>query len=121
MEEFKRSDFSKNETIAFIYDQIKKRHRVPSHTMENLIPKVSIEGICEETVHFAKISTADGSMVYLEYISSTWIQQNLTGFKFPVRIESIKIYSHGYDWEVSRKKQLFSAKDGVDIPLELLN
>lgn len=110
MIEFKREHFKKYPEITAIYEIIKKKHNVASHTREVLFKNRRVKNFCEEARHFVLMDLKPP--IYLHYDVSSWYH-NKDGVL--IKIESIGIYDNFKEYESTRLRSLHASpgSDGV--------
>lgn len=108
MIEIPREEFLKDPTLKHLHDAIKRGHKVPKHTQDNLM-MYEMPDMCEDTRHFA---TLDNDL-FIHYDTQTWM---IDKESFGVKIVSIGWYDNFIEYEAARVGQIQAGDGGKDLP-----
>lgn len=115
-----RKEFKDDDVFSFIFEQLKKKHEVRDDTRDQLIEIQGNEEPCVVTRHYAIMDLEPTLQVPISYETITELiyVDDREGFK--VHFKSITMYDDQLEFDMIRKKDLFSS-DTSSIPLDLLN
>jgi hypothetical protein len=93
-----------------LFEIIKSKHVVATHTEKTLLENKHVKDFCEEARHFVMM---DGTPpLYIHYDTASWFKQPMG---VQVTIDAIGVYDNFMEYETARNKQLQGAEE-KDIP-----
>ncbi len=112
MKVFESELFRKYLPIETLYEVIKKKHHVATHTKKVLYMNRHVKDFCEEARHFVLMDLKPP--IYLHYDVTSWYHSS-SGVV--IKIERIAIYDNFNEYEAARLRGLHTTvnQDGVSL------